>query len=104
MNAAWVDQLGASSLSDALAVLLMLAGVVLGVTAVRAMARALRVGHSLALIRAIRLVIFAAVALLIAVGVATGRTGFYVLAGVFLAEECMRPRLWPRSSVRATRR
>ena len=87
MNAAWLDLLGASSLSDALTVLLVLAGVLLGVTGARALAGALRVGGSLDLIRVIRLVVVAAVALLTAVGVATGRTGFFVLAGVFLAEE-----------------
>jgi hypothetical protein len=72
---------------DALTLLLILAAVALGVMGVRGMRRALHRAHSLDLIRGIRFVVFGAVALLAAAGVATGKTGFFVLAAVFLGEE-----------------
>ena len=87
MSAALLDVLRADAMHDALTVLLVLAGAALGVKGARAMGCALRLGRSLDLIRAIRLVIFGAVALVCAAGVATGRNGFFVLAAVFVAEE-----------------
>ena len=70
-----------------LTALLVLVGVALCAVGARRVGRALRRANSLELIRGIRAVIVGVVAMLCAVAMASGQTGLYGLAAVFLAEE-----------------
>jgi len=68
------------------AVLILLA-VCAAVQGARDLVRGLREAASLEVVRGIRWAVFAAVASIFALGILTMSTGFFVLGGVFLAEE-----------------
>ena len=70
-----------------LTALLVLVGVGFGVAGARRIRRALGHAKPLELIYGIRTVIFSAVTMLCAAGIAFGQSGLFVLAAVFLAEE-----------------
>ncbi len=67
--------------------LLLLFGAYAAVRGVARMARALRAGLALDLVRGIRVVIVAFIAGVFALGVLTAETGFLVMGALILAEE-----------------
>ena len=72
---------------DPWAALCVLIGAGLGVAGARRIVRALGHAQPLDLIRGIRMVILAVVSMICATAIASGLSGLFVLAGVFLAEE-----------------